>query len=543
MNIDQRLAVIKQKIEQLKLQDENFEIFGADTHQYQFNSPLTEQELTVFEKQHRLQLPVDYRLFITTIGNGGMGPYYGLIPLEEAILVSDNTDNFAVNSQDIENYLTQSEIAINEGEEDLIEKIALPDPLTGLLCLADYGCGCYLGFAISGEQTGTIWFVETDFKTITPQFTKAGKQQTFLDWYEQWLDNELQLNINATKSPWNEHSKSITLNGHQLTKMPQEIAQCIDLRTLNLGTNRLEYFPEEILKLKELRTLDLSMNPMINISHDIGNLTKLKRLFLNNNELESLPLSLANTQLRELTCTSSNQITKLPAVINQLSHLEILNFSYSDRLTDITEIQPLSNLKSLNISNCKEIKSLPDSISKCKNLEELFIGETAIQQLPDSFSQLKSLTKLDLNIYDMNLEAAFEKIKLLPKLSYLILSNQLIYPENTKYLTNIKHLVIKQNYSLWHKGHKNFPLDKNISLFTNLETLKFDNDGQINQLPENIGELKNLKEIILPAVSYFPDSMKNLQTVQYIRGRASATPKEEINKLKSWYPQAKVVFF
>ena len=537
-----RLTAIQKKIALIKSKDSNFECFGADTHQYQMNAVLTESEVTAFEQQHNLRLPEDYCLFITTIGNGGAGPYYGMISQEEAFLVSDDATDFAVSTEDVQNYLTRCEIAVNEGEEDLIEKIALPFPLTGLLCLADYGDGNYLGLAIAGEQSGTMWFVETDFKTVIPKFTKAGTQQKFLDWYEEWLDIEL-CGSESTVTSWNAHSKSIHINGYQLEVLPEEISQCVDLRTLNLANNKLVNFPEQIFEFRELRTLDLSMNPMTSISPNVGNLTKLKRLFINNNQLESLPLSLTTTQLKELSCSGSNQLRKLPEVVSELTHLEILNFSYSDALADLSAMKPMLKLRALNISNCKKINCLPDAIGKCKHLEELIIGETSIQQLPDSFHQLENLKKLDINCYDLDLEDTFEKIKALPQLKYLVLSNQLAYPKNIRSLIHIRHLVIKQNYNLWHKGHTKFELHENITLFPFLEELKFDNDGQVDQLPESIGQLNYLKQLHLPAVSYFPNSMKNLHQIKYIRGRASAAPKEEIEKLKSWHPQANIVFF
>jgi hypothetical protein len=35
-----------------------------------------------FEKHHNITLPDDYRRFILQAGNGGAGPHYGLLPLE-----------------------------------------------------------------------------------------------------------------------------------------------------------------------------------------------------------------------------------------------------------------------------------------------------------------------------------------------------------------------------------------------------------------------------------------------------------------------------
>ena len=37
-----------------------------------------------FEEKHNLLLPEEYKFFLTQIGNGGAGPYYGLYSLDEA---------------------------------------------------------------------------------------------------------------------------------------------------------------------------------------------------------------------------------------------------------------------------------------------------------------------------------------------------------------------------------------------------------------------------------------------------------------------------
>ena len=87
-----QLERIKQKLKELKAIDVNFEVFGSDEHRYSFNPVLTENEITSFEKKHNLTLVEDYRLFIKEIGNGGAGPFYGLLPLEDNEDQSVNLD-------------------------------------------------------------------------------------------------------------------------------------------------------------------------------------------------------------------------------------------------------------------------------------------------------------------------------------------------------------------------------------------------------------------------------------------------------------------
>jgi hypothetical protein len=64
-----------------KLRSTGATVFGADSHQFLVNDPLAESVVQTFERKHKIQLPADYRSFLTTIGNGGAGPYYGIFPL------------------------------------------------------------------------------------------------------------------------------------------------------------------------------------------------------------------------------------------------------------------------------------------------------------------------------------------------------------------------------------------------------------------------------------------------------------------------------
>src|SRR5262245_16016748 len=45
--------------------------------------PLTEQQVSAFETRHGIELPAEYREFITRVGDGGLGPAYGMCRLEK----------------------------------------------------------------------------------------------------------------------------------------------------------------------------------------------------------------------------------------------------------------------------------------------------------------------------------------------------------------------------------------------------------------------------------------------------------------------------
>ncbi len=76
---------IKGKIEQLKQLNKEFSLFGSETHQYELNPALSLDKIRHFETTHNVTLPGGYVDFLTKIGNGGAGPFYGLEPLEDTL--------------------------------------------------------------------------------------------------------------------------------------------------------------------------------------------------------------------------------------------------------------------------------------------------------------------------------------------------------------------------------------------------------------------------------------------------------------------------
>ncbi|MCC5615948.1 SMI1/KNR4 family protein [Nostoc sp. CHAB 5836] len=73
-----KVLQLKKKLTQLALLDATFEVFGSESHQYQFKRCLSNKDIQVFESRYNIRLPSEYRNFLLEIGNGGAGPGYGL---------------------------------------------------------------------------------------------------------------------------------------------------------------------------------------------------------------------------------------------------------------------------------------------------------------------------------------------------------------------------------------------------------------------------------------------------------------------------------
>src|SRR3954471_13202596 len=71
---------VLRRLADLDRRDQRRRVFGASSHDYKLDPPLPVAVIEAFEGRHGVSLPEDYRHFITEVGNGGAGPYYGLLP-------------------------------------------------------------------------------------------------------------------------------------------------------------------------------------------------------------------------------------------------------------------------------------------------------------------------------------------------------------------------------------------------------------------------------------------------------------------------------
>jgi hypothetical protein len=128
-------------IDRLRSLDRRRVVFGATHHAYRFNEPIQVTEVERFERTHGVSLPVPYRRFIAELGNGGAGPYYGIMPLEldapQLLEPFPYTEPFTPNQED--------------------EDLSLESDIPGTISIAEYGCGIYILLVVRGFAAGQVW--------------------------------------------------------------------------------------------------------------------------------------------------------------------------------------------------------------------------------------------------------------------------------------------------------------------------------------------------------------------------------------------------
>ena len=77
---------VKTQVAQLRLFDPDFKLIpGSKSHQYNVEPVLSPQELSKLEKDHDIELPVNYRSYLEYFGAGGAGPNTGVERFQDKI--------------------------------------------------------------------------------------------------------------------------------------------------------------------------------------------------------------------------------------------------------------------------------------------------------------------------------------------------------------------------------------------------------------------------------------------------------------------------
>jgi len=176
----------------------------------QLNDPISESEVATFEQKHGILLPSDYREFLTRIGNGGEGPFYGVFPLgamddnftmrewhENDGFVGTLSRPFAFEDEwnDIsgmpDNHLLDQDAEAYDRQIEAFSSTYWSSELVnGAMPICHEGCALRIWLIVSGEQAGKLWEDRrSEYKGLKPVLLNDGSRATFSAWYKEWLDS------------------------------------------------------------------------------------------------------------------------------------------------------------------------------------------------------------------------------------------------------------------------------------------------------------------------------------------------------------------
>lgn len=192
-----QLVDIKQKLASLKKRDAGLSLFGANKHRYSLQPPLREHDIRKFEQRHTIVLPQGYVQFLTGLGNGGAGPFYGLERLGSSLSAGLDPSIPFPHTQP---WNQKFQPTVDENDEEYEQQLEAFEEdyfsvkhLTGVIAICDFGCAVNLNLVVNGAEYGNIWTDDraSDYGIYPSQELGNEGRIGFLDWYEKWLDNSL----------------------------------------------------------------------------------------------------------------------------------------------------------------------------------------------------------------------------------------------------------------------------------------------------------------------------------------------------------------
>ncbi|KAL1820216.1 hypothetical protein ACET3Z_015085 [Daucus carota] len=270
-------------------------------------------------------------------------------------------------------YVTQS----LESEALLAFKKQLNDPLHYLDSWKDSNPPCQFFGVTCDKKSGRIVEISLDNKSLSGQISPS---------------------ISVLQS-----LSSLVLPSNLISGvLPPELANCSNLRVLNVSDNNMKGDLPDLSKLVKLEILDLSSNYFAGkFPTWVGKLTGLVSLGLGMNDYDEgeIPESIGN--LRNLTwlyLAGSNLTGEIPESIFDLHALETLDIS-TNKLTGIfpKQISKLRNINKIELFSNNLTGQIPPEFATLNLLKEFDISTNQMYgTLPPEIGNMKNLTVFQL---------------------------------------------------------------------------------------------------------------------------------------------------
>lgn len=170
-------------------------------HQFTPATPLSESELQQIEQEYEIALPPEYRAFLQRFGDVDFGPGNQFYRVREGLSAASR-HRFPL---DEPFYGCELPAFQNEQYSELLKQWNAIPKDNGVLSICDYGCAIYANLILSGRFRDRIWLLSGDAAYYGPfgnaelfhdetlrEPTHPPRNYSFFEWYEHWLDNQLE---------------------------------------------------------------------------------------------------------------------------------------------------------------------------------------------------------------------------------------------------------------------------------------------------------------------------------------------------------------
>jgi Leucine-rich repeat (LRR) protein len=345
------------------------------------------------------------------------------------------------------------------------------------------------------------------------------------------LENEEKFQINFGFIVRNQRIVGLSLFKQNLSRVPVEIRELVELEKLHLRENRLEKLPD-LSNLKLLQELDLSYNQLKELPTTLGDIPHLTTLILNNNRLKKVPISLTGLQLTKLNLQNNPCWNQRPRSRKLQRWIDSLKINGCEVFEDPKE----SKYQSIALS--------PREVEFLEELERLIDKQIPYSETAGDISNLEQLRN-----FSFGFSSSFERIKVLGlvnlQLSTLPLSIQGL---NAVKMINLSHNRFRQLpqeiFTLMSLQGLNLEnnildtLDNGIRSLTELKILNLQTNN-LKRVPKSLGDLRKLEILILKDNNLIslPSSLKDLENLKMIdlRGNPIWNERENRRELQKWF--------
>ncbi|KAJ4781971.1 Leucine-rich receptor-like protein kinase family protein [Rhynchospora pubera] len=313
--------------------------------------------------------------------------------------------------------------------------------------------------------------------------------------------------------------------------MPAELGKLARLRSINVSMNSLEgVIPSTLGNCSNLEIIQVHNNKLRgNIPSNLAQCRKLKKIYLGNNFLTGgIPPTLGNlTNLIELRVWQNRLSGFIPATIGKLQMLQWFDIFSNFILGEIPHsLYNISTMVAFDLGSNQLEGTLPfDMCSAFSNLERLHLYNNQFKgQIPPSISNCSALKQIELDTNNFSGIIPFT-IGFLENLQFLAIGSgnklEAKSPSDWMFLDALGNCTYLQGLYLNHnqlqgvlpKSIANLSeslkglrlsgnpisgrIPPNLGKLTNLETLRLDNMLLDGTIPEEIGNLFQLKLLTL----------------------------------------------